>query len=331
MSRNGRTDASAFTLVELLVVIGIIAVLVAILLPTLAAARRSANTVECLSNVRQLATAAMLFAHEHKGYLPVSSDDRWAKMRDPQRTIWAYRDDPAAVDGSKITVYDWASSLIPYLGGKLGQTFATAPEAQSKVFRCPADQWMDVTDPGYRIFQNVPPGFHAISYGYNADVSCVCDNTGVGRFGYSDSVGVYGGPTNGPGYGGYTGQPLGCKLTRISKPSEVLLYADCGTRPNTAKSGAAPLDNSDCLFYTTNYMANQGGLPPQDYGRLSGIAQTPWLKDRIPMLRHGGKKLSNGTFSNCRINVAFADGHGDTVLQSDFNQVRVSPYPLPAR
>jgi prepilin-type N-terminal cleavage/methylation domain-containing protein len=71
--RNG------FTLVELLVVIGIIAVLIGVLLPTLAAARRAANTVVCLSNVRQLGMASMLFAQEHGGYLPVASDDRWAK------------------------------------------------------------------------------------------------------------------------------------------------------------------------------------------------------------------------------------------------------------
>src|SRR5256885_2233333 len=195
------TKRKAFTLVELLVVIGIIAILIGILLPTLAAARRAANNVACLSNVRQMAMAALLFAHEHKGYLPIASDDRWAKMNDPLRQKWAYRNDPSAVDGSGITVFDWASSLIPYLGGKAGQTFATAPEAQSKVFRCPADQWLGVPDPGYRIFQNVPPTpqYHSISYGYNADIASVSDRTNVGRFGYSDSVGVLWGPT-GPGY-----------------------------------------------------------------------------------------------------------------------------------
>ena len=60
----------AFTLVELLVVIGIIATLVAILLPTLGRAREAARAANCLSNLRQINTAFMLFAHDNKGYLP---------------------------------------------------------------------------------------------------------------------------------------------------------------------------------------------------------------------------------------------------------------------
>jgi len=61
---------AAFTLVELLVVIGIIALLIAILFPSLRKARESANRAVCLSNVRQVGAGLMLYAQNNRGVFP---------------------------------------------------------------------------------------------------------------------------------------------------------------------------------------------------------------------------------------------------------------------
>lgn len=61
---------TGFTLVELLVVIGIIAVLISILLPALSRARESAQSLKCASNMRQMGQYLSLFAQERKGRFP---------------------------------------------------------------------------------------------------------------------------------------------------------------------------------------------------------------------------------------------------------------------
>lgn len=71
MNHSGSTrDPKAFTLVELLVVVGIISVLVAILLPALNKARQAARSLQCLSNVKQIATLMIMYANENKGSIP---------------------------------------------------------------------------------------------------------------------------------------------------------------------------------------------------------------------------------------------------------------------
>src|SRR5690242_7111966 len=59
-----------FTLVELLVVIGIIALLISVLLSSLNRARETANRVKCASNMRQIGQGILLYGNEHRGAYP---------------------------------------------------------------------------------------------------------------------------------------------------------------------------------------------------------------------------------------------------------------------
>ncbi|QDU34688.1 hypothetical protein KS4_27620 [Poriferisphaera corsica] len=109
----------AFTLIELLVVISIIALLIGILLPALGAARKTAQSIKCATQMRQFSQANQMYAADYDGHIV-----------------------PARSGGSNIDQTDfWAHTLYPYIGqGDLSQDGA-AIEIQtgdSNVFLCPS-------------------------------------------------------------------------------------------------------------------------------------------------------------------------------------------------
>lgn len=132
MSRT--SGRHAFTLVELLVVIGIIAVLVSLLLPALGAARRSARDVQCASNLRQITNAALMYANDWHGTLPRADSEY-----------------PNTVPLGGPRIEDWLKTTERYLRPKVDPTvgYQTDP-----VFACPSF-------PGERRAEN------AVQYGMN--------------------------------------------------------------------------------------------------------------------------------------------------------------------
>ena len=158
MKNTGLGRRRAFTLVEMLVVVGITTVLIAMLMPAVANARKQAVTTACASQMRQLYLAVMAYANDNRGYFP----------KPPPLKGQMGFEHFGLQSRSKAPYYAWtmtspgianfeSGTLVPYMGPNVA--------SRERLMKCPADNGFA----SYTWYDNTKvSGPHNFSYGFNA-------------------------------------------------------------------------------------------------------------------------------------------------------------------
>jgi hypothetical protein len=145
-------SARAFTLTELLVVIGMTAMLGAVLLSAAFTTQERVRRAECVSNLRQIGVGMNLYSAEANGYVPICS---WPSGQLPWQTSEACR----VVPGTGNVIRGFYN---------LGLLFRTKAVADAKIFYCPATSRMLGT-PGYDYYATPPNSWPSTPVGSNDD------------------------------------------------------------------------------------------------------------------------------------------------------------------
>lgn len=154
--KDRHNNRRGFTLVELLVVIGIISLLLSILLPTVNRARESARATVCSANLKQIAFAVQAYCNDNKGILHMAPDRwQWVTTAPPVQLIQA----------SSSSAY-WGVAYLPYISSpaiysKTGDVKATVYAAARKVFNCPSEILMS---PAFGNTDPATPGHYGANF-----------------------------------------------------------------------------------------------------------------------------------------------------------------------